>query len=127
MARSAADKVATIDDDLLGDTQAAAAPAAKEIVPTQVAGAEVDPELSGRKVKLTIFEQEGDMGKQPVYVGHNGYGYLIKRGEPVIVPLEVVNVLNDAKITELETQQGGKQVERSRPRFAFQVDQSFQG
>ena len=45
-------------------------------------------------ITIQIAEKEGD--NQPVFVGHNGRAYYIRRGEPVQVPPHVVDVLKHA-------------------------------
>lgn len=45
-------------------------------------------------ITIQIAEKEGD--NQPVFVGHNGRAYYIRRGEPVEVPPHVVDVLKHA-------------------------------
>ena len=50
-------------------------------------------DLSGKKVRLTIHKDPSPTAVDPVFVGVNFVGYAIKRGEEVIVPVEVVDVL----------------------------------
>lgn len=45
------------------------------------------------KIKLPLTRTE----KEPVYVGLNGYGYLIKRGEEVEVPIGVAEILQHSE------------------------------
>lgn len=44
--------------------------------------------------RITISEDPTN--NQPVYVGHNGKSYRIRRGEPVDIPTELVEVLRNA-------------------------------
>lgn len=75
-----------------------------------------------KRVKLTIHEQEGTVGKQDVSVSVNGYAYQVKRGVEVEVPESVVNVLEDAVMTVFEPgEKAGTFVERNVRRFSFQV------
>jgi hypothetical protein len=63
-------------------------------LPTQV-----DPkaELDKAPKVLIRIHKTGDKNEQKqVYVGVNGIGYLIKRGEDVLVPEPVMRVLEDA-------------------------------
>ena len=48
--------------------------------------------LSGKTVTINLF-YDGDKYKDPVFVGINGMSWLVKRGEPVEVPVEVYDVL----------------------------------
>lgn len=48
--------------------------------------------LSGKTVTINLF-YDGDKYKDPVFVGINGMTWLVKRGEPVEVPVEVYDVL----------------------------------
>lgn len=75
----------------------------------------------GKRVAITIFEQDGDGGDQPVPVGVNGRVYVIKRGVRVMVPRAVVNVLNDAVVTQMEHTGSGEHKERQYRRFSLQV------
>lgn len=59
-------------------------------------------ELSHASVKkdesrITIILNESDIDKQPVVVGLNGRNFVMKRGKPVAVPAEVIEILNNAK------------------------------
>lgn len=109
--------ITTIDD---GAEQSAAVPAAeKEVV--EVVGANYDDQLCGDKVKIEIYEGEGDGGKDDVFVQINGYAYKIKRGVEVVIPVEVLNVLDNANMTVYENKAGGGQDERKVKRFAYSV------
>ena len=109
--------ITTIDD---GDEQSAAVPATeKEVV--EVVGANYDDQLCGDKVKIEIYEGEGDGGKDDVFVQINGYAYKIKRGVEVLIPVEVLNVLENANMTVYENKSGGGQDERKVKRFAYSV------
>ena len=83
-----------------------------------VAGANHDDALSGKKVNVTFHEQDGDLGKLPVQVGLNGFAYYIPRNTPVEIPIEVLQVVQDAQETVYESKQGLVQ-ERKKPRFSF--------
>lgn len=48
--------------------------------------------LSGKTITINLF-YDGDKYKDPVFVGINGMSWLVKRGEPVEVPVEVYDVL----------------------------------
>ena len=55
-------------------------------------------------------------------VGLNGVLYQIPRGAPQSVPVEVIQVLRDAKSTLQHVGPGGVPVERVVPRYSFQVE-----
>ena len=46
-------------------------------------------------VKIKLFRDEGKY-KDPLFVQINGRSFLIKRGEPVTVPVEVAAVVNQS-------------------------------
>ena len=106
-------QVSTLDDD---------APEAPVPVATPISGANHDAAMSGKKRTLTIHPGEGENGSDNVFLQINGYAYSIKRGEPVLVPEEVVEVLNNARQTLMSFGPGGAVVERSVPRYAFSVN-----
>lgn len=71
--------------------------------------------LSGKRIELTVHQGEGDMGKQPLFVGLNGTGFNIPRGIPVSVPVEVIEILDNAMMTVYESVAGltrGREVKR---------------
>lgn len=103
--------VTTIDDDV----QAAPEPRA-----TELKVADNHSVLTGDKVELTIYASEGVGGGDAVFVSHNGNGYQIPRGKPVIVPAEVAGIIEDAK-TETTEFVNGKPVTRTANRFGFSI------
>lgn len=108
-------RIATLDD--AGDTLDQEVQAA--IVP--VTGNSHDDELSGDRVDVTIFEQEGDAGREDVFIGINGVGYQIKRGSRVSLPVEVVHVLDNSVQTIYESQPNGDTRTRQLKRFNYTV------
>lgn len=54
------------------------------------------PGESKKAKRFKLIIATNDQDKQPVQVGVNGRMYVIKRGEEVIVPESVINVLRDA-------------------------------
>lgn len=83
------------------------------------AKAPVDPDaLSGKKVRLTIHKDGSPQAVKDVFVGINGVGYLIKRGEEVVVPVEVVNILENAIETRYE-QDGDQLIARDVLSYPF--------
>jgi hypothetical protein len=112
-------KVTTLDD---AAALADATVAAKAKTPVAKAkGANHDSALSGDKQILTIHQTNDDGGSEDVFVGINGYGYQIKRGEPVEVPKEVVQVIANAKQELMTFGKGGNVISRTTPRFPYSV------
>ena len=67
----------------------------------------------------TVVISEDERDQQPVFVGVNGKSYWIRRGEPVRVPPEVVNVLHDAKQAVWNGKDG---VTKMVPTYPFRVE-----
>lgn len=109
--------IVTIDDDA---EQSAAVPTSTAEV-HEVVGANFDDQLCGDKAKIEIYESEGDGGKDDVFVQINGYAYKIKRGVEVLVPVEVLSVLENATMTIYNNAAGGGHDERKVKRFAYTV------
>jgi len=65
----------------------------------------------------TVMIPETKDDKQPVFVGHNGKSYRIRRGEPVEIPPHVLQVLRDA-VQRTPDGNGGFRVTQS---YNFQV------
>lgn len=117
------DSTVTTLDDPAPDAaaQAAAAPAkagktAKASPAAKLPAGAAEAGLSGDRVTITIHSGEGSAGREDVPVFVNGFGFQIKRGKPVEVPVEVVEVLRNAVTTQYEN---GEAIEV--PRFAFSV------
>ncbi|MET3134959.1 hypothetical protein AAKU55_005262 [Oxalobacteraceae bacterium GrIS 1.11] len=106
-------KISTLDD---GPDDIQAIPES-----TAIRGSNHDDALSGERVSLTIFEQEGDVGREAVPIGVNGVGYLIPRGKPFSVPAEVVHALDNCVQTIYESLPGGETRERRLKRFNYTV------
>jgi len=85
-----------------------------------VAGTAHDAELSGEKVNITIHEQDGDMGRDAVFVSVNGVGYQIPRGVVCAVPVEVLHVLDNSVQKIFEFLPNGETRERALRRFNHQ-------
>ena len=79
------------------------------------------PAKGAKRMKLTIYEQEGTEGSDDVAVSVNGVAYQIKRGVEVEVPSEVVHVLENAVTTVFEPLKEGGVRERNVKRFNFSV------
>jgi hypothetical protein len=110
---SNAQKIVTLDDE--DQTGPAVVPEGEAI---EVVGANFDPQLSGKKIKIEIFEQEGVVGKEAVFVQVNGYAYQIPRNKVCTIPVEVLAVIDAAKYTVYE-KAGSEVVSRDIKRFAF--------
>jgi hypothetical protein len=77
-------------------------------------------DLSGKKVRLQIHKDSSPTAVDPVFVGLNFVGYTIRRGEEVIVPAELVEVLKSASEIRYE-QKGDELISREVPSYAFSV------
>ncbi len=106
-------QVSTLDDDEV----AVAAPTAANLGTIKSTGEDI--QLSGKKQTLTIHATDSIDGQEAVFIGLNGYGYHIPRGVPVAVPVEVVEILANAKTDHLRATQGGGTEVRTSQRFAF--------
>jgi hypothetical protein len=58
------------------------------------------------RVNVIFHNQEGDLGKSDIFVSVNGYAYQIKRNEPVALPTEVMEVIDNAVVTQTERVNG---------------------
>lgn len=106
-------QVTTLDDETSTDV-VQADPA---VVVPKTSG--IDEQLSGEKRTVTVH-QTGDENEQAVFVSLNGYAYQIPRGVPCSVPVEVIEILQNAKQTTY-TQTPTGVVERTVQRFPFSV------
>lgn len=76
----------------------------------------------GKRVWIEL--QDGEhINPTGQFIGHNGRGFMLKAGEPALVPPEIINILNDAvydaPIVDPTTQQILGY--RKRLRFAYRV------
>jgi len=116
--------ITSIDDpaaDAAAQTAATATTATKgakgvKAAATKQAAGANEAGLTGERVTITIHSGEGSAGREDVPVFVNGFGFQIKRGKPVEVPVEVVEVLKNAVTTQYEN---GEAIDV--PRFAFSV------
>ena len=72
------------------------------------------------RIRVIIDEQMDSVNEgvnTDVFVGVNGRGYLIKRGEEALVPLEVYSVLKNA-VTTIELDNGKT---KDVPRFSYRI------
>ena len=110
-------KITTLDDAPAAKAklETEATPAAKALAAGQANS------LSGSKKIVTIHPHQGEGGSDDVFIGLNGYSYVIKRGKPVEVPVEAIHILENATQTIYDSKDGGGSSGREVPRFAFSV------
>lgn len=77
--------------------------------------------FSGERMELTIHSDQGEAGRQAVFVGINGVGFNIPRDTPVDVPIEVIQQLDNAVQVVYEGIEGGGTREREVKRFSTTV------
>lgn len=95
--------------------------AAAKVAAKEVKGANADGELSGKRVTLTIHQTSEEGGDEDVFIGLNGFGYKIKRGEPCNVPVEVADIIKNAVTTTIRPGKDGEVKESKTPRFAYSI------
>ena len=102
-----------------------AAPAPKPVKPAKAAKAkeatvtEVIP--AAKRVKI-ILEENDNIPPTGLFVGVNGRSFLVRAGEEVEVPVEVVEALNDAVESVPRTDASGNIVDyRNRLRFPYRL------
>lgn len=105
-------QVTTLDDEVSAEKPADTKAKASK----KTTAAAVEAGIVGKQRTITIHSGEGTAGREDVQIFVNGFGYNIKRGKPVDVPEEVLEVLRNAVTTQYD---GGETVEV--PRFAFSV------
>lgn len=81
---------------------------------------EAMPVKKGYK-KIFIDESSDPSELSFVFVGVNGRAYQIKRGVEVVVPEDIVTVLQDARVEKKVEEEDGSFVIRSYLRFPFRV------
>jgi len=70
-------------------------------------------------IKITIHEDEKD--PHPAFVGYNGKSYRIRRGEPVAVPPQLIEILENAKQKIFVQQRDGSMKEKIVPTYPFSI------
>lgn len=80
-----------------------------------------DAGISGNKRTVTIHASEADGGDKAVFLAVNGVAYQIPRGTPHDVPVEVVEALKNAVVTQYKSGADGVVKAVDVPRFAFSV------
>lgn len=115
-------KVTTLDDAPTPATTkkidaAASAQSAQKLEAAKQSGS---GEFSGDRSIVTISQEPGEGGRNAVFVGVAGVGFLIPRGIPCDVPVEVANTLSDAIVTSYEPDEStGKTRRVDSPRYGF--------
>ena len=112
-------RVATLDDESTTDSTAAIP--ATESPANVVSGSQHDDQLCGKKVRIEIHETEAQDGKDDVFVQINGYAYSIKRGVEVVIPVEVLHVLENANMTVYGASNTAASAGRIVRRFPYSV------
>lgn len=107
------DSQITTLDDVAGDVKPRRARAVAAEVET-LSGANSDPALSGKMALLTVHPTGEDGGKEALFVGLNGYAYLIPRGKPWKVPIEVAEAANPVVVSYVYTNGEYEKVETPR-------------
>lgn len=113
MAKNENTKISTLDDEPQDPSLASAQES------TSIVGDNHDEEMSGDRVDVTIYEQEGDAGREAVFIGVNGTGYQIPRGKPFSIPIEVLHVLDNSVQTIYESMPNGETRQRTLKRFNY--------
>lgn len=86
---------------------------------TTITGSAHDDALSGAKVAVTVFQQEGEAGHEAVFVSVNGIGYQIPRDVRSTVPVEVMHALENCVLDINESLPNGDSKKKLLRRFNF--------
>ena len=92
---------------------------AVNIEPAADAKSAANEDIDRKKGWKTIVIAEDESDQQPVFVGVNGKSYWIRRGGPVPVPPEVIEVLNNAKQVVWNPKDG---TSKNIPTYPFRVE-----
>ena len=117
--------VTTLDDEATGPAGLGAgtdAAASESATGAKILGSNHDGELSGDRRTVTIHPTDTDGGGDAVAIGLNGFMYQLPRGLPCHVPVEVLEILKNAKTTTFKAGADGKPVERTVQRFAYSIE-----
>ena len=114
------DRMVTLDDKPSNQAVTSGDSPVAAMAEAVIKGKNHDEALSGKRVSVTFYEQDSDMGKMPVQVGLNGIAYQIPRGVPCSIPVEVLGVVKDA-VEEVYEANGTSVTKRVRPRFSYQI------
>lgn len=81
----------------------------------------VAPLTGGKRVTI-MLEESDDIPPTGLFLGINGRSYMVRPGEEVEVPEEVVHCLNDAVMATPKTDQQGNVIDyRNRLRFPYRI------
>lgn len=87
---------------------------------TELAITDHGDNFAGRKAELIIQSGHDEIGRQAVFLSINGVGFHIPRDTTVVVPAEVIEVLDNA-VQKIDEKVGNNRVERSVKRYAYNV------
>lgn len=76
-------------------------------------------DLSGKTATINIYPSDQDGGNDAVFVAHNGVAFQIPRGENIEVPIELIEILNNAVTTVTSPAPEGGVTTREVPRYNF--------
>lgn len=113
------DSTVTTLDDAPAQTKTRAR--ATPVAATPSTNTDTAPETSGQMVTLVIHRSHGDGGSDAVFLSHNSFARQVPRDTPCVVPMEVAQIVADAKEISYQRGPGGAVVEISTPRFAYSI------
>lgn len=82
---------------------------------------DVHSAFAGDRVELVLNSTEGEVGHQAVFVSINGESFNIPRDTKVIVPVEVIETLDNASMELHEPQPNGTTKVRNVKRYSYTV------
>lgn len=82
-------------------------------------GKQMGPKSISSKTRRIMIEEHPDIPPTGLFVGVNGYGYLIKAGVPIDCPISVIEVLDNAIVNMPVVNPSTLQVTGSRERRRF--------
>lgn len=87
--------------------------------PKKKAAAKPKPKVHTPNTTRIQLEENDDIPPTGLYVGHNGRGYLIRVGEPVDVPLSILEILDHSVISTPTVDPQTRQVTGYRDRMKY--------